>query len=170
MNERAIFKENELCHLMEWDRIFQHADGQQEQDKPYKEGRRVRNTLRHLFFRSKVLSLNNSPTPARHVSAKLCRLHHMCMKKPNFWPKPRNFCSSRENILYNYILAFLRKFVEEEEDESTGIAQANEISSIWKKKVKDFCFLRNATREITPCRSTDNSSQMPSCGLYRNTN
>lgn len=38
------------------------------------------------------------------------------------------------------------------------------------EKGKDFDFLRNSTREITPHRSTDNSSHMPSCGLYRNTN
>lgn len=155
---------------MEWDRIFHHADGQKEQDRVHK-GRRVRNTLRHSFFCNKVLSLNNnSPTPARCVSAMLCCLHHMYMKKPHLWPKPRNFCTSRANVLYNYILAFLRKFVEEEEDECTGIVRANGISSIQKRKVKDFHFLRNSTGEITPHRCTDNSSHMPSCGPYRNTN
>lgn len=114
---------------MEWDRIFQHADGRQEQDRVHKEVRRVRNTLRHLFFWNKVLSLNNnSPTPARCVSVMSLASH--VQEKPHLGPKPRNFCSSRENVLYNYILALLRKFVEEEEDESTGIAQANGISSI----------------------------------------
>ena len=69
---------------MEWDRIFQHADGQQEQDSVYKEGRRVRNILSNLlFWNKKVLLNNNSPTPARHISGKLCCLHHTRMKKPN---------------------------------------------------------------------------------------
>lgn len=54
----------------------------------------------------------------------------MCMKKPNVRQKARNYCSSRANVLYNYTLVFLEKFVEEEEDKSTGIAQANGISSI----------------------------------------
>lgn len=91
----------------------------------------MRNILSNsIFGNKKVLLNNNSPTPARHISSKLCCLHHMCMKKPNIQQKARNYCRSRANVLYNYTLVFLGKFVEEEEDKSTGIAQANGISSI----------------------------------------
>lgn len=115
---------------MERNWIFQHADGQQGQNSVYKEWRRVKNILSNLLFWNKKVLLNNSPTPARHISSKLCCLHHMRMKKPNLRQKARNYCRFRANVLYNYTLAFLGKFVEEEEDESTGITKANGISRI----------------------------------------